>query len=211
MRAACCQVQAETYERTRGLFTTIATGLGSGASFNGFLPPFKPGPGQAYAYPALPIALSPGSWARFDGVDWGEHQNTAVSVVARARSVSCSDAGGPYPAPHIGPCELHPPGCLLGASVRLQLEGPELQKGRTLAQFNISVNGGEFGLVSGRSGDARTPNSRSSSAAVFMVFDRLESNCNSGKAGGVVDWFRFVPVKTDDQTNSFVLPTMHTV
>ena len=125
--------------------------------------------------------------------------------------MSCSDAGGPYPAPHIGPCELHPPGCLLGASVRLQLEGPELQKGRTLAQFNISVNGGEFGLVSGRSGDARTPNSRSSSAAVFMVFDRLESNCNSGKAGGVVDWFRFVPVKTDDETNSFVLPNMHTV
>eukprot|EP01050_Picozoa_sp_SAG11_P007880 SAG11_NODE_670_length_7823_cov_9.340886_4_plen_1737_part_00 len=189
------KVQAETYERTQGLFTTIATGLGSGANFNSYLPPVKPGPGQAMSYIAAPIALQSGSWARFDGVDFGEHQNAAVSVVARARSVSCSDEGGPYPAPHVGPCELHPAACLLGASVRLQLDGPELKRGRTLAVFNISVDSSDFRLVSGRTGDARSPRTP---AALFMVFEKLGANCELGKAGGVVDWFRFVPVSSGE-------------
>ena len=66
-----------------------------------------------------------------------------------ARSVGCPVGGG-YPAPTSGPCE---------GTVCLQLDGPELQKGRTLAIFDIPTHpgSGEFGLVSGRTGDALTP------------------------------------------------------
>ena len=195
-RRAFEKVQAEQYERTRGLWTTIATGLGSGANMVTYLPPFRPGPGRPMSYHALPIAVASGSWARYDGVDFGGHHNASVSVVAMARSVGCP-VGGAYPAPTSGPCELQPPGCLLGASVRLQLDGPEPVAGRTLASFDIVAGrdaagstSSDFTVVSGRAGDALTPQAP---ASVFMVFTALASNCGSGKAGGVVDWFRFVP------------------
>ena len=200
------KIQAEQYERTRGLWTTIATGLGSGANMITYLPPFRPGPGQVMSYHALPIAVDVGSWARYDGVDFGDHQDMAVSVIAMVRHVGCP-VGEAFPAPSSGPCELHPPTCLLGASVRLQLEGPEQRKkGRTLASFEILAhpNNSGFGLVSGRVGDALPPRTP---ASVFMVFMPLAANCSSGKAGGVVDWFCFVAtgqpisaLKSDDLT-----------
>ena len=141
------------------------------------------------AYQALPIAVPAGSWARYDGVDFASHRNASVSVVAMARSVGCP-VGNTYPAPAVGACTLHPPNCLLGASVRLQLGGPEQANGRTLATFDIPGNI-TFGVVTGRPGDALTP--RTGFAPVFMVFDALPASCGSSKAGGVVDWFRFVP------------------
>lgn len=67
------KVQAEKYERVRDLWTTTATGLGSGANMNTYLPVYRPGPGRPLAYHALPIAVPSGSWARFDGVDFSEH------------------------------------------------------------------------------------------------------------------------------------------
>jgi hypothetical protein len=173
----------------------MATGLGSGAEMNENLPLFRPGPGRPMAYHALPRALHAGSWARFDGVDFGEHRSAPVSVVARARSVGCP-FGEAFPAPSFAPCDLSPPSCLLGARVRFQIDGPEQETGRTLATFDIPTHPGsssEFALISGRMGDAVTPRVP---VPVFMVFEALAATCKSSKAGGVVDWFRFVTSNT---------------
>jgi hypothetical protein len=195
LQSAFEKVQAEQYDRTHGLWTTMATGLGSGAEMNENLPLFRPGPGRPMAYHALPRALHAGSWARFDGVDFGEHRSAPVSVVARARSVGCP-FGEAFPAPSFAPCDLSPPSCLLGARVRFQIDGPEQETGRTLATFDIPTHPGsssEFALISGRMGDAVTPRVP---VPVFMVFEALAATCKSSKAGGVVDWFRFVTSNT---------------
>ena len=93
----------------------------------------------------------------------------------------------------IGTRQTPAPSCLLRASVHLQLEGPEQMKGRTLATFDIPTppGSGDFAVVSGHAGDARTPN------APFMVFTAATADCASGKAGGVVDYFSFVPSESE--------------
>jgi hypothetical protein len=125
-------IQAERYDRTKNLWTLAAQGLGSGtASHNGKEP--------AYTVPA-------GSWARYDGVDFGAggHKVRAVAL-----ATSMSD----------------------GANVRFQLGSPDAS-GQLLASLPLRAGGTGWAVSNGSAGDVVAP---AGIHSVFMVFEKPEA------------------------------------
>jgi hypothetical protein len=213
-RCASARLQAEDYDRSRGLWTTTALALGAPPPFvplsplnrpNVYLEPVCPCaqgcPPCAMQAPSLPQAIEDGSWARFDNIDFGGLSG-AASVTVRARvSPSLIDVAGGAKS--------------FGALVRFQLGDPTTATtiageskgpGRTLATLRIPApnavaaaavsNGtttnasssiaddGWMELV-GTPGDCRAPPGL---ATVFAVFTL---NPGSYRIGGMIDWFSF--------------------
>jgi hypothetical protein len=209
-RSASARLQAEDYDRRRGLWTTTALALGAPAPFVylsglnrpvAYLEPFCPCaqgcPPCAMQPSSLPQAIEHGSWARFDNIDFGDLSG-AASVTVRARvSPTLIDVVGGAKS--------------FGALVRFQLGDPTTvgERGRTLATLRIPApnavaatanstaadqrllrEGGGAGdgwveLV-GVPGDCRTL--PSGLATVFAVFTLAPG---SYRIGGTMDWFSF--------------------
>ena len=121
-------IHAERYDRTKNLWTSEAQGLGSGVGTH-----FQKDP--AYTVPA-------GSWARFDGVDFGAG-GEKLSVTALAQSA----AGG--------------------ATIRFQLGSPDAS-GELLASVDVAVSGTGWELRNGTAGEVVAP---AGVHPVFMVFE----------------------------------------
>ena len=120
-------IQAECYDRTSNLWTLQAQGLGTGTTTH-----FQKD--TSYSIPA-------GSWARFDGIDFGKGgQRLSVILMAAGQGD--------------------------GASIRFQLESPD-DSGKLLASVLISANTA-YAQYNGSSGDVAAP---AGVHPVFMVFD----------------------------------------
>jgi len=146
-RDAYSILQAERYDRTSNLWTLEAHGLGTGTGSH-----FQKDP--AYSTP-------PGSWARFDAVDFGTC-GALVTVTAFAQASLVGD----------------------GATVRFQLGAPD-DSGGLLSTVKISSSTTSFALHNGTVGTDIAPRGIH---AVFMVFD---INDDSQQIGAIVDWFSF--------------------
>ena len=134
-RDAAGRLQAEKYDRTSNLFTTEALGLGSGHDLG---------------YP-----VPPGSWARYDGVDFGLGPPTVpLRVVVFAAA--------------------HPGG---GAKIRFQLGSPDTS-GVLLSEVTLQATGLDSRLDRVPSGFALYNGSVYAGSgptgihSVFMVFDK---------------------------------------
>ena len=215
-RSASARLQAEDYDRRRGLWTTTALALGAPAplvplsALNrpvAYLEPVCPCaqgcPPCAMQAPSLPQAIEDGSWARFDNIYFGDLSSSAGArdafVTVRARvSPSLIDVAGGAKS--------------FGALVRFQLGNPTTTAGgnggRTLATLRIpapnvvvaAANGtttstagdGWMELV-GTPGDCRAPPGL---ATVFVVFTLTPG---SYRIGGAIDWFSFERAHDNNQ------------
>ena len=99
------RVQAEEYDRSENLYTTQALGIGTGITAD------------------FPDGVPPGSWARFDGVDFGGNPAaTALRVVVKATAFDD------------------------GVVIRFQLGSPDAS-GRLLSEVAVPAAGGAAALT----------------------------------------------------------------
>ena len=121
-------IQAERYDRTSNLWTLLSQGLGSGPS--------------SHFAKDTPYPVPRGSWARFDGVDFGAG-GQEVSVVALAKSAAD------------------------GAQIRFQLGSPDAS-GELLASLHVPTSATTFSVMNGTSAGLAAP---AGVHSVFMVFN----------------------------------------
>jgi hypothetical protein len=172
-------VQAERYDRARGLWTTEALALGSSAQ-----------QGCVYDRVLARRAIRAGSWARYDGVDFAALAGRRVAVSIRARPINASLSGAAAAVPPRRP--------IAGASVLFLLESPSVEVGcRILASAVLDPPDryNQFRVIAGNPGPPGGGGSTVAPpglATVFMVFVPAPgANPSSTDIGGVVDWFRF--------------------
>ena len=153
-------VQAERYDRIENLWTDAGIGLGSGMS--------------CHNNAEAPYDVPPGSWARFDGLDFGaESAGAKLDVIVNAAVV----AGGARVE-----FKLRAPdsGGLLLASVVIC--------NKTSAPFDPLANPA-YAIF--RSGGVRHL-SPSGVHSVFVVFEEAAPSSTAAQGiGAVIDWFSF--------------------
>jgi hypothetical protein len=140
------RLQAENYDRTKGLWTMQANGLGTTLSHFEKVEPKD--------------LTAPGSWARYDAIDFSHMKTSQVNVQVRAQPM----AGGATVLFLLGSPEV-PPDWRSSSRLLASVQVPSIDAFDSAVSSSASSS--EWPLLNGTAGPAIAPDG---TASVFMVF-----------------------------------------
>jgi hypothetical protein len=147
-RDARYRLQAENYDRTKGLWTMQAKGIGTTPTHFESVEPKD--------------LTAPGSWARYDNIDFTHMQTFHVNVQMRALAM----AGGATVLFLLGSPEV-PANWQSSSRLLSSVQVPSVDEGFDSAPPSSSSSFSEWPLLNGTAGPAVAPDG---TASVFMVF-----------------------------------------
>eukprot|EP01046_Picozoa_sp_COSAG06_P007960 COSAG06_NODE_397_length_16244_cov_230.792320_20_plen_259_part_00 len=158
-------IQAERYDRTKGLWTTEALGLGNRERQSSVGAPTQTWDG-----------VHAGSWARYDAVDFGEAGGQKLRVVARAQVLANFSATVHF--------QIDSPDASGRVLATVVIHGSAMA---------TSASRDGFRVFNGTAGSVVAPSGVSSVFMVFgaVAPASAPTSTTDGGIGAVIDWFSF--------------------